>query len=1061
MVSSIVTADGDTEYTVTFVTVLGELPLLSSSDSDIVISRAPHQIGVTEIQTITSSVDQAFVYEVQSIAIPSSASNFRLSFGTNSMTNPISCNFATLEEARAAAGIIKAELEATSASSASAGDGSSAYDDTYNSNIIVFVDDNRISGDGSDEDPWKFVVTFVEPVGPLPLLWSDNAVVTQLTQGHTTLDGTMVLSYDSEYTDDIAFDASADIIKHRLEALSTIDEVDVHKIDRRTGYEWEVTFTRSVGNCPSIIAHPQVFEVQRIETIGGNPTPLGGSFQLRYGTIIDSDDETIPSTTDEVTSPLPFDATEEDVKAALEALPSVGLVDVDRIAKANGQFEWLVSLRSFAPQHPLPGPLKLQIVEDGLSGTLDDATVTTVVEADPDSLVSLTGAHPTVVVEEKVAGLPSYTARYRAEQVGEYSLAVLQLESGGLNARYYDNQWLLEEPVVERVDESINFDWGSGPITPYGRDFVGVRWWGKVRPTTNEEYTFYVVADDAVRLYVDHELLIDAWDDDRIQPGNEQRATVSLTKDQFHDIRVEYREETGLAYVQLQWSSSSIRKQPISPLLLYHSSHIAGSPFPVVVSPGAMDHVWSDLHGDNLNETVAGEQTQFIIQAKDREGNPKIHDGTAQGDMASPADQFSVNIVVGSGGSSAGDGDGDGGSMTVSGDVEYIGNGQYKVQYVIPKAGDYQVSVRTVDGQHIFCGMGEENKCSPFALSVRPGETVTTVSEATSRALSADGIVSATAGVSGIIDVQAKDAYGNHQNQGGDDFIALFVSADDENVMYRGVVEDGGDGTYTVTYAIPISGDYHVHVGIGDGSGEGQRVQQNVDTLRVGHAKLNGGGSVVTDISDAVVGVESGITIESRDAYGNLRTSENDDVFIATLIGPGGYTVNATSSGGINGIYPIRYTLYYKGVYELTVRTAAADADGGGGSDDGGEVVSGSTYTVNVEPGEVSAASSTAYGSGLRGGRAGDEATFYIQARDVAQPTIQIIEAEPGLEGSFTLSVGEETTAGIDVDASAEEVRLALEALDGVRGDVQVERDENETGGHEWRITYHEEVAAG
>jgi hypothetical protein len=223
---------------------------------------------------------------------------------------------------------------------------------------------------------------------------------------------------------------------------------------------------------------------------------------------------------------------------------------------------------------------------------------------------------------------------------------------------------------------------------------------------------------------------------------------------------------------------------------------------------------------------------------------------------------------------------------------------------------------------------------------------------------------------------------------------------------------------------------------------------------------LNGGGSVVTDISDAVVGVESGITIESRDAYGKLRTSENDDVFIATLTGPGGYTVNATSSGGINGIYPIRYTLYYKGVYELTVRTAAAgDADGGGGSDDGGEVVSGSTYTVNVEPGEVSAASSTAYGSGLRGGRAGDEATFYIQARDVAQPTIQIIEAEPGLEGSFTLSVGEETTGEIDVDASADEVRLALEALDGVRGDVQVERDEKESGGHEWRITYHDEVA--
>ena len=130
--------------------------------------------------------------------------------------------------------------------------------------------------------------------------------------------------------------------------------------------------------------------------------------------------------------------------------------------------------------------------------------------------------------------------------------------------------------------------------------------------------------------------------------------------------------------------------------------------------------------------------------------------------------------------------------------------------------------------------------------------------------------------------------------------------------------------------------------------------------------------------------------------------------------------MNATSSGGTNGIYPIRYTLYYKGVYDLTVRTSVSP-------DGDGEVVSGSTYTVNVEPGEVSAASSTAYGSGLRGGRAGDEAVFYIQARDVAQPTIQVIEAEPGLQGTFSLSIGEETTGDIAVDASAEELREAIE----------------------------------
>ena len=119
--SSSTSADGvgdGTAYAVTFVTVLGELPLLTASDSAIIISRAAHQVGVAEIQTITSSVDQAFVYEVQSVAVVSSGPSctFSLSFGPHAVpTNPISCDFVTVEEARAAAVIMKDELEAAAA----------------------------------------------------------------------------------------------------------------------------------------------------------------------------------------------------------------------------------------------------------------------------------------------------------------------------------------------------------------------------------------------------------------------------------------------------------------------------------------------------------------------------------------------------------------------------------------------------------------------------------------------------------------------------------------------------------------------------------------------------------------------------------------------------------------------------------------------------------------------------------------------------------------------------------------------------------------------------------
>ena len=115
-------------------------------------------------------------------------------------------------------------------------------------------------------------------------------------------------------------------------------------------------------------------------------------------------------------------------------------------------------------------------------------------------------------MREKVQGLPQYTASYTPNATGPYALAVRQLTRGGLSADYFDNQWLLDEPVMQRIDPSINFDWGTGAITTYGRDYVSVRWTGKVVSPTTEEYTFYLEADDGVRLWLDHDLMLDAWD---------------------------------------------------------------------------------------------------------------------------------------------------------------------------------------------------------------------------------------------------------------------------------------------------------------------------------------------------------------------------------------------------------------------------------------------------------------------------------------------------------------------------------------------------------------------
>ena len=76
------------------------------------------------------------------------------------------------------------------------------------------------------------------------------------------------------------------------------------------------------------------------------------------------------------------------------------------------------------------------------------------------------------------------------------------------------------------------------------------------------------------------------------------------------------------------------------------------------------------------------------------------------------------------------------------------------------------------------------------------------------------------------------------------------------------------------------------------------------------------------------------------------------------------------------GRYPIRYTLWEKGTYELSVFS-------------GTTLLSGSSYTVEVTNGLPQASSSFAYGSGLQTGVAGERSSFEVQIRYSRQSEVQ------------------------------------------------------------------------
>ncbi len=197
-ISSLPLSDS-TKFFITFMSEFGERLLLYTSSDSVSVSRDGGSYGVTEVQTITLVSDKAFIYGVQSISIPRSSRNFTLTYGS-STTNSIACNFANVSDALILITVLKRELESFS--------------------DIEVVVDSFISGSGSDNGPWIFKVTFIKPVGRLPSITSDKAIITEIQQGSSNLHRTFVLSYMSEFTGSIPFDADAQVMKKHLEALA-------------------------------------------------------------------------------------------------------------------------------------------------------------------------------------------------------------------------------------------------------------------------------------------------------------------------------------------------------------------------------------------------------------------------------------------------------------------------------------------------------------------------------------------------------------------------------------------------------------------------------------------------------------------------------------------------------------------------------------------------------------------------------------------------------------------------------------------------------------------------
>lgn len=203
-------------------------------------------------------------------------------------------------------------------------------------------------------------------------------------------------------------------------------------------------------------------------------------------------------------------------------------------------------------------------------------------------------------------------------------------------AAFYNNLYLLGNPVFTTQYGSLELNWGAGSPGPgVNADNFTARF---ATDTTFAAgtYRFYLLADDAVQLWIDFppskQPVLTTFN--APQPGQLLTVDVPMTAGTHH-IQVDFRELTGNAYVFVNWANLATNPTPPS--------------FPVAVQVGTGP--WAVQYFNNPN--LAGVP---VVTATD---TAVVHDwGTGSPAAGVPADYFSAQWTS----------------------VQYLSGGTYQIQ---------------------------------------------------------------------------------------------------------------------------------------------------------------------------------------------------------------------------------------------------------------------------------------------------------------------------------------------------------------------------------------------
>ncbi len=140
-------------------------------------------------------------------------------------------------------------------------------------------------------------------------------------------------------------------------------------------------------------------------------------------------------------------------------------------------------------------------------------------------------------------------------------------EGSGLTASYFNGITLQGAAIATGVVPTVNFDWQrSAPVAGVPNNLFSARYSGDVVATSSGEYTFFVTADDGVRLSVGGATVLNDWTD---HPAREARGVVTLAKGQRVPLTLEYYERQGRASPRMEWSGPGVTRQVVPTAQLF------------------------------------------------------------------------------------------------------------------------------------------------------------------------------------------------------------------------------------------------------------------------------------------------------------------------------------------------------------------------------------------------------------------------------------------------------------------------------------------------------------